>query len=825
MYSARCKAIFCVTTVCVSALWGSRVPAQQSTQAATPAQATQELQEVIVTARKREETLLNVPVIETAIPQSRIQALQTVDITDLANIVPGLQFGRNLLSIGTQVSLRGIGSSSYDQGVDSSVALNIDGMEPSSGLAFESGLFDLAQIEVLKGPQALFFGKSTPGGVISLRTADPTDEFELIGRESFDFEALTNREEAIISGPVTDTLKLRLASMYSSSQGYFYERAVAAPDFGGATPTTSRTPNSTDYIVRGTLLWNPSSQFDARLKLNLVHDRVVNQENDEYTDCPEGNNFAPVGIPFLGTNIPCGLSRNSYVVWASPSAFPGIINNGVPFTESQQEYGVLEMNYRPTEHLTLTSVTTDYLLVSTDMVAAIETRGAGTPLAAENFFRRSDATEELRLNSDFEGPLNFTVGAFYEDGLISEHVALPGNTAEGFPNPLPSGDIDTVRIRTYSGFGQLRYKILPRLELAAGARWTDETRTEIPVNTIPYDPMLGALLQVGQVIPVTNPIVKSDNTAPEITLTYRPTDDMTAYAAYKQAYKSGSFTLSTPPTPGLDNSFGEEKAQGEEVGFKSRWLDRRLALDAAAYLYNYSGLQVGAIAPAVNGVPVIATENAGAARSYGIDFDSAYNPAAVPGLALRGSVLWNHARYLTLDNVPCWGGQTIALGCNQILNTATGLYTAQNLNGTPLLRAPNWQGNLGFDYTYDLPASYKMVLSNNDALSTSYVTALAAGRPNHDNIQTGYIKADLSLSLAAPGDRWEIALIGKNLNNKLTTGTCGLSNYAGGVIIPGVQTQGGTNSGISGIDQMGCFVDPGREIWLRLTVRAFGTHD
>src|SRR5580658_1044941 len=178
-----------------------------------------------VIARKREESLLTVPVIETAIPQSKIEALQTVDITDLANIVPGLQFGRNLLSIGTQVSLRGIGSSSYDQGVDSSVALNIDGMEPSSGLAFESGLFDLAQIEVLKGPQALFFGKSTPGGVISLRTADPTDQFEVIGRESYEFESLTNRQEAIFSGPVTDTLKLRLSTMYSTSEGYFYEKA------------------------------------------------------------------------------------------------------------------------------------------------------------------------------------------------------------------------------------------------------------------------------------------------------------------------------------------------------------------------------------------------------------------------------------------------------------------------------------------------------------------------------------------------------------------------------------------------------------------------
>jgi outer membrane receptor protein involved in Fe transport len=371
----------------------------------------------------------------------------------------------------------------------------------------------------------------------------------------------------------------------------------------------------------------------------------------------------------------------------------------------------------------------------------------------------------------------------------------------------------------------LRYKILPRLELAAGLRWTDEKRAETPVNTIPFNPALGALLPYGAVIPVPTPVVKSDNTAPEITLTYRPTDDLTSYAAYKQAYKSGSFTLSTPPSPGVDNSFHEEKAQGGEIGLKSRWLEHSLDVNVATYLYNYSGLQVGAITPAVNGVINIATVNAGAARSYGVDFDAAYAVAAVQGLAVHGSALWNHARYLTLNNVPCWGGQTIALGCNQIFNPATGLFTAQNLNGTPLLRAPNWQLNLGFDYDFALADDYKMLISNNDAISTSYVNSLSVGRPNHDNIQTGYMKADLSVSLQGPGDRWELALIGKNLNDKLTAGTCSTSDYAGGVIIPGVQTTGGTTSGLAGIDQQGCFVDPGREVWLRLTVRPFAARE
>jgi iron complex outermembrane receptor protein len=814
MKITRCAASVRVAAACAAALTCLVPPSVHAQESSTTGTALSskpgELAEVIVTARRREESVLNVPVIETAITQAKIETMQTVDVTDLANVVPGLQFGRGEHSIGTQVSLRGIGTSSYDQGVDSSVALYIDGLAPGSGIAFESGLFDLGQVEVLKGPQALFFGKSTPGGVISLRTADPTEQFEVIARTSYEFESLTNREEAIVSGPVADTLKLRLASMYSNGQGYFYDRAEAVPGYGAVTPTDSREPASTNYIIRGTALWNPTSQFDARLKLNLVHDHVINQESYQQVDCPEGPNFAPLGIPFLGVNVPCKLSRNNYIVWMSPAAFPGIINNGVPVMESQQQYGTLELNYRPTQNLTVTSLTSDYLLTSTDLVNAIETQGAGPPLAAEEFFRRQDITQELRLNSDFSTPLNFMVGAYYEDGLIDTHVVLPGNTALSLPAVL-GAYIDPVTIRTYSAFGQLRYKILPRLELAAGLRYSDEKRHESPVS------------DAGVAIAVANPTVKSINTAPEFTLTYRPTDELTAFAAYKQAYKSGSFSLATPPPAGSDNSFGEEKAQGGEAGIKSRWLDHRLAIDAAAYLYNYSGLQVGAVNPASNGVINISTVNAGAARSYGVDFDTSYNPAAVAGLNLNAAVNWNHARFLTLNNVPCWGGQTIAAGCNQIFSAATGLFTAQNLNGTPLIRAPNWQLNFGFTYDYDLPRNYKLAISNNNAGSSRYVTFLAVGRPNNDNYQGGYIKSDLSVSLVSPDGAWEIALIGKNIGDKLTLGNCSAGAQDVGNIFPGVTT-GGTTAGIGGPGQEGCFVDPGREVWVRLTARVGGAH-
>lgn len=112
------------------------------------------------------------PVVVTALAGEQLTNIQLTQVTDLPRLVPGLVLGGNILSIGPQVTIRGVGTSSSDPGVDQSVSLNIDGLSLGQGLAFGSGLFDVAQVEVLEGPLALFYGKSSPGGVISLRTAD-----------------------------------------------------------------------------------------------------------------------------------------------------------------------------------------------------------------------------------------------------------------------------------------------------------------------------------------------------------------------------------------------------------------------------------------------------------------------------------------------------------------------------------------------------------------------------------------------------------------------------------------------------------------------------
>src|SRR5688500_11508418 len=142
-------------------------------------------EEIIVTARKREESILRVPVVATAITQESLEKFQTNDLYAVANRVPGFVMGESVGTVGIQTSLRGVGPTSQTATVDQSVSLNIDGLPLTQGYAYTAGMFDVAQVEVLKGPQSLFYGKNSTGGVISLRSADPTDAFEFIARGGY----------------------------------------------------------------------------------------------------------------------------------------------------------------------------------------------------------------------------------------------------------------------------------------------------------------------------------------------------------------------------------------------------------------------------------------------------------------------------------------------------------------------------------------------------------------------------------------------------------------------------------------------------------------
>ena len=844
-------------------------PAFAQNPASTPAPAEDE---ILVTARKREESILKVPVTETVLPSVVIQRANITGLFGIANKTVGLKLGTAAVESGALVSIRGFGTNATDPGVDQSVSLNLDGLQLTEGMSYTVGTFDMQQVEVLKGPQALFFGKASPAGVISIRTNDPGDHFELIGRAAYEKNAHESRNELILSGPISDTLGVRIASLYDHFGGFFFNRAT--PDLAsGALPLSHRLGRDNGFFIRGTALYKPSSAFTARLKLTYTDDKQRDGTIQQFSSCPEGTvnlvSFAPSAF---AAGEDCKVDRNGALVGTSPAAFPGqdandegitTLHGGRPASRIKQKFGSLELTYTPVSTISITSVTGYYKLGVDVDYNCYNSGGAAPACMAEARLTRRDFTQELRANSDFNGPLNFSFGGFYQNGRIHDAKTLPGNINFFLPPLILEGDL-TVHIKAYSLFGQVRYQVVPNVELAAGVRWTDERRS---LDSVTYDlPFTPFHTAAGFGTPeyLTNPKLGSKNLSPEFTITYTPTDELTLFGSWKRAFKSGSYNLVTPTNPqgpvslvdgryvgvGADRSYGDEKIQGVELGLKSRLFDRQLSFNVTGYYYKASDLQVGTSQPAANGLPVLNTLNAASAKIYGVEADLNYRPETVSGLEIFGALNWNHARFTSFPNAPCLGGDTYAEGCNRspgavndaaingafsapnnlppgvtladlpaVLQGGTPFrYTAEDLAGYPLVRAPDWTATAGFHYQLPVGRDMRLGFGSDVQYSSKYLTLLGLAKLRPYFYQRAFAKINATVSLDGPDDAWELAFIGNNLTNKLVLNTTsGVSPQGGGFFVPAIT--GGPARNVAGLDESIGFVDRGRELWVRLTVK------
>lgn len=759
--------------------------------------------DIIVTARRRQESILRVPVVASVLDSGTMERQQVTDLYAVANRVPGFIMAESVGTVGIQASLRGVGPTSQTPSVDQSVSLNVDGLQLSQGFAFNAAMFDVAQVEVLKGPQALFFGKNSPAGVISLRSADPTDQFEAIARTAYEFEAEEKVGELVLSGPVTSGLKLRFAGRFSDSEGFFRNNSEPIAGRGNVAPHYRKFAPEQNWVLRGTALFEPDDAYTARLKVNYVDRRMDGNGGDgQLVYCPDGTGgVAPLNVPFIG-DADCKLDRYTQLGDMDPAYWPGIRNDGIPFIDSVQVFGTLEQNLEMSPHLGLTSVTGYYKLRQDNLIRG---SGSSNPTIAADFrFTNKQLTQELRLASDYSTPLNFTVGGFYQYAQFSSRNKLRGNTAFGLPALLQSVRHE-IKTESSSVFGQLLWKLMPQIELAGGARYTHEVRKHREWND----------LAGGVFVDLLVPEISASNVSPEVTLTYTPTDDITLFGSYRQGFKSGSFNTIVYIDPNTRADFGDEKAEGGEVGLKARAFDRSLTFNLSGYYYNYSDLQVGANELSATGGIVLRTINAASAKVQGIEFDATFSPNSVPGLTLRGAANYNHARYKDFPNAPCGNGQTIAQGCNQLLNPNTGRYTSQDLGGRALVRAPDWTANFSIDYQLPVGRNVELGLGANGNYSSSFYTNLVA-LPEYK--QDAYFKFGGNISLRDTDGGWEMALIGNNLDNKITAGLCSNSNTQNGTVFGG-QIAGAAAQGPAGGDELGCVAERGREVWLRLTLR------
>jgi len=763
------------------------------------------LGEIVVTARQRSERLIDVPVAVTALSAKDISRYNATTLQDIAQMAPQVTIAKQASGSGSSFVIRGIGSSTLDSGFDQSVAINVDGVQNSRGRSLQQSFFDIGQVEILKGPQALFFGKNSPAGVIAITSANPTREFSAGARIGYDFVANGVQGEAYVSGPITPTLGIRVAVTGDRSRGWM--KNSAAQLNGDVEPASGLPlreadawgPKERDIMGRLTLAWDPSSSFSANFKFATG----ISKDNGEGTNgeivfCGASTKVVDGSSGQTDPYSDCKKNRTVSAANLPPELVVGMLNgnDGKSFSRYKPIISSLTTNWTA-DRFKLTSVTGyyRYRLDYFQSNFAKTIYGGNMGSQRENY---KQFTQELRLLTTFESPLNFMFGAYYEDSKLDNEQAfrianLPPDAVSGFYYSI--GKTGTIDSKTYSAFGQATYKILPDLELAAGIRWSRDEKS-VEQQNIYVATLLQAAFPVGVNFPGR---YKSNNWSPEATLTWHPTSQTTLYAAFKTGYKAGGFgvpAILSAGTQPSDYSFKPEKVKGGEIGAKGQFLGGRLTLNSAAYLYDYKGLQVDIF----DGTKITyQIFNAGAARSYGAEVDARY--AVTSDLAVRVALGYNHTRYTDYLSA-CYGGQTIAQGCN-LQPDATGAFTRQDLSGAPTVRAPDWSGSVGVTYDHELGNAMRLGLSSDLVGTSKYYFSETEGP---GTLQKGFFKLNAAIRLYRDDERWSLALIAKNIFDKYVV--------TGGSDRPGSGAGSGTANGVPA-DIIG-YIDRPREVMVQL---------
>ena len=767
---------------------GAGGPASPAADAAQPPTAAPEgdtvaPQDIVVTARRRGERLMDVPVVISAINAETIARYNSDDLTAIGELTPTVIVGAYRANGGGSIAIRGISSPANQTGFEQAVSVAIDGVQTSNGRIAQLGFFDIDQVEVLKGPQALFFGKNSPAGVISVRTPLPGSRFTAGVKGSYEFVADEVTVDAFASGPLTESLGARVAVRYRNMDGFlrnlaqpttnpFYRPATGAPAAAALLPGTSdRRPGDEEILGRVTLAFEPVDGIDATLRVFGAHS----------TDAGAGAGSQNIG-PCTGPNPrvsgiadPFGECRidNRVTVGDVPEVigrtFRGLKTDGTSSGELNAIVSSLAVNWR-LGPFTLASLT-GYNKFKYDTFSGFD-QTTFSQLAQVEKVGTDEFSQEFRLSSEFEGPLNFVLGVYFQKATLDSFSDTKLNDGQYNAAANRYTAFETIakqKGRTYSAFGQLLFDVTPEIELAGGARYTRETKRFDKENVYGIlvfntrNTMYPGSDEVGHL----QGRFKDENISPEVTLSWRPDRNHTIFAAYRTGFKSGGFGLTNPlqvstRISGVD--YDSEKARGFEGGGRAILLNGRVNLSAAAFAYTFSNLQVNTYDPAIIAYTI---NNAGAVRQRGFEIEGDFQPTEF--LQLHGALAYVRNRFRDFTG-QCYAfafpvGTTRATAVpppNCSFVDTTRLTLQQVYDGRAPARSPEFAGNAGFIATFPV-AGNDLRFTGDAYYSASYFAADTLAPPTR---QDGFFRLNAGVTYADPDSRWSIGLVGRNLTNE-----------------------------------------------------------
>jgi iron complex outermembrane receptor protein len=732
---------------------------------AEPPDAT-EVEEVIVTAQKRAQSLSDVSLSVSAISADDLVNSQTNSIESLQFLVPSISFGSDFNF--AKLFIRGIGLNSSFPGADPSVALHLDGAVIAQAGAQMSSMFDLEQVEVLRGPQGTLYGRNATGGVVNLISAKPTESLDGYARLTAGGDEL-RMTEAALSGPITEKLRGRVAMRYLSRDGYAINEL-----------TGKSVDDAQQFSSRVTLQILPSDSFELMLSGEFHReDDTSNALKFRAASFPNATAPAPGAVDLRSLAIQPGFSAAS-----DPR---NIRANVEPINDRKTYAATLTATWRLSDVMSVKSITnqrdyeaefyqdfdvSDYPgcpqpLVgpsSTCTLAPGITRTAGNhwqPLYQHQF------SEELQFNFDGEKLHGLLAGYYLKEYIrIENHLGFNPNPHFS-SNPADARAIfdGAMNVKTWAVFGNASYDFTDKFSLKAGARYSYEERdvasyqaTAIPPAAAPAPSALGYPFRRAR---------DWSNFSPQLGVEFRPKEGLMTYLTFSKGFKSGTSVIGEAGKEFVD----PEKVDSLELGLKSRLLDNRLQLNVAAFYHEVEDAQFQFTFPQA-APPNFTTEmrNAAQVEGKGVEFEASWRPAQ--GFSLDASVAW-------LDSV-----FTEFLAPNPLdaasYSAAPGQAPLQDLSGNTTRMSPEW--------SFALHPSYEFALGGGSL--TLNANAVYKGEQFHSEFNDArmaseaYTLIDANILYRSPSERYTVNLWGKNLTDEFVWG----GSYA----VASTRTIGGT---------------------------------
>ncbi len=671
--------------------------------------------EIVVTGLKHgERNVQDVPVAVTAFGADQLEALNFSSLQSLSYSIPNVQ----LEDIGTSpgvanFAIRGLGINSSIPSVDPTVGVFVDGMYMGINAGILTDNFDLAGVEVLRGPQGVLFGRNVTGGAIVLRTKTPGDDLEINARAGVE-TGLNYTADFSIAGPLAPgLLAAKLAVYYNDDEGWF-ENSFDGSQFGA-----SRT-----NIYRGALVLTPTPNLEFILR--------VESGNTE-GDGPAAQNH---GL----------FSRDSFDFAIN---YPG-------FATSDWEQGILEMNW----DVGFGDGTITNILSYRDY----EGRSGGdidattfTAFHARAVNRQDQWSNELRYAGTF-GPVDLTAGHYmFEQNLlyIEERVVI------GQPQALVGGG--DGEFSTWGAFVNADWHVSEQFTFNLGVRYTEEEKSAVvsrirsaltPLDgaiVVPGEGVTGGSIDGNFLVPSDTPFdLEWNDVSPRIGVQWQPNESTNLYAFAAKGFRSGGVnfrvtTLGTALDPQPPTAFDSEEQTSFEVGWKQDFLDGRGRINLAIFHNEIEGMQRETNLPGPSGVQQVIV-NAGDATLQGIEFESRFNILETLMIQLQAG--YTDASY---DSV------TADLNADGVVNAADAALS--------LPRVPEW--TYGASLLWDLPLGSFGVLSSRVSYNhrdENFYTDNNRGRLNEVDM------VDLNLTLRPDGGNWSFAVYGLNLLDEASFG-------------------------------------------------------